>query len=123
MTMPAWPANINAVPYRSGRSTQPFEPPIATEMEDASNRRERARPGDDVKTIRQVVPVLESDWPTLEALLLENRGKRIVMPVWLDGVGMRDCVVMVSEPRSEGSEGTDLRIAMTLRVYREVPPP
>lgn len=60
MTLPTWPAGVPYQPMVDGfQPIQRVLPPIATEME-GGNLRTRARPGDSVGTLAQVI-IMDSD--------------------------------------------------------------
>lgn len=119
MTVNTWPAAIKYAPLESSWSKKPFLKPITSEF-DGGNVRERGRPGDEVQVIAQVVPVDADDYTaTLEPFLIANKGRRVVMPVWL-GSAYSDCVVLLTDIDVVKSTPGKVDISMQLRVLREV---
>lgn len=118
MTINAWPEEVPHIPLRESWSMRPFLEPLASEM-DGGNVRLRSRPGDEVKIVSQAIVLPASLYAsTLEPFLLENKDRRILMPMWLGG-GCQDCLVQLSEI-SVNFYGTKVRVGMTARVLREV---
>lgn len=119
MATPSWPVGVNYMPEADSWSQRPFLAPAASEM-DGGNVRLRGKPGDRVRIIKQSIVVSNDVYAdTLEPFLIDNKSARLIMPVWL-GRDYKSCLVQLTEIQTDPLGVRHTRIAMSVRVIRQI---
>jgi hypothetical protein len=118
--MPAYPNTVPHLPDLSSFDIARYLPPLRTEME-GGNTRARKRPGDDVATISQSIPMTTAQWGTLLTFVkttLVNGTARFTMDVW-DGIQCQEdrTVMLAGEPKPTRLGAGKVLVSFPIRVY------